>query len=289
MKILQTLLILVSWSLPLLAGEPVEITVLGDRVNLRNAPGEESDVVGQANYGEKLQALTLQEKWVEVKPPADLATWVYSPLLFEDKEVRAPELNVRSGPGTQFIVLGELKRGDPVKVVESMEDWRKIEVPDAVTLWISRDFVQIPEAALKPKPVPTPKPTAVPTPYPTPVTIVEVKTIEKIVEVPVTPTPMPKVVAPEGLDLVPLKGQGTLSKRRGVLRAYLLKGTSPSRFVLQRSGGDGETLCYLIGNEEILKAASGKTVSVSGHDFWVTGQRLPVTKMDELEIAAERP
>ncbi|MDF3129852.1 SH3 domain-containing protein [Kiritimatiellaeota bacterium B1221] len=295
MKILQTLFLFVCLSLSLSAEEPIEVTVLGDRVNLRNAKGTESDVVGQANYGQKLQAISIDDEWVQVRPPADLAAWVYSPLLFEDKEVRAPELNVRSGPGTQFIILGELKRGDPVSVIESLEEWRKIEPPEAVTLWISRDFVQIPESALlpeitpEPTPLPTPAPPPAPTPVPTPITIVEIQTIEKIVEVQVTPTPMPKVDAPEGLDLVPLKGQGTLSKRRGVVRAYLLAGSSPSRFSLVRQGEEKQTLCYLLGDEEMLKQVTGKTLTVSGRDFWVTGQRLPVTQVEKVELLEETP
>ncbi len=299
MKNFILLLLCLFYSTSLLAADPVEVTVLGDRVNLRNANTIESDVVGQANYGQKMQAVSIEDAWVEVLAPADLAVWVYSPLLFEDKEVRAPVLNMRSGPGTQFLVLGELQRGDAVEVLNSLEEWLQIKIPADLTVWISRDLVQIPEAALKdlvetapePTPMPTPAPTAIPQPLPTPITIVEVKTVEKIIEVQVTPTPQPKVDAPEGLNLVPLKGQGTLSMRRGQLRAYLLAGSSPSRFVLIRSdlGSDGKTLCYLIGDEEMLKAAAGKTVTVSGHDFWVTGERLPVTKVDKLDISPEFP
>ena len=295
MKILQMLILFVCFCLPIYAEELIEVTILGDRVNLRNAASVESDVVGQANYGQKMRALSFDDQWVQVLPPADFAVWVYSPLLFEDKEVRAPELNVRSGPGTQFIILGELKRGDTVTVIESMEAWRKIEPPAAVTLWLSRDFVQIPESALAqkkvPEPTPLPAPTATPapTPVPTPIIIVKVQTIEKIVEVPVTPTPGPKVAPPEGLDLVPLKGQGTFSKRRGIIRSYLLAGNSPSRFVLMRQGEDKQTLCYLIGDEDMLKQATGKALTVSGYDFWVTAQRLPVTKVEKLEILPEMP
>jgi len=297
-------LLIFSFCLPTAnASEPIEVTVLGDRVNLRNSNTTESDVVGQADYGEKLQAISFEETWVEVLPPEGFVAWVYSPLLFEDKEVRAPELNVRSGPGTQFIILGELKRGDPVTVLESLEEWRKIEAPESVTLWISRNFVQVPpsveipveKAKVEPTPIPTvmptPTPTVMPTPISTPVTIIKVKTIERIVEVQVTPTPMPKVDAPEGLNLVPLRGQGTLSKRKGYLRAYLLAGSSPSRFVLTRSfqGRSDQTICYLIGDEDLLKGAAGENVIISGYDFWVTGQKLPVTKVEKILLAPESP
>ncbi|MGA0332681.1 MAG: SH3 domain-containing protein [Kiritimatiellia bacterium] len=293
MKTLLCAFLVSSFCFSLSATEPVKVTVLGDRVNLRNDNSLESDVVSQADYGQVLEAVSIEEKWVQVKASPDLAVWVYAPLLFEDREVRAPELNLRSGPGTQFDILGELKRGHPVTVLESLQEWRRIEVPDSVTLWISREFVQLPPEAELPEAEPEPDPTPEPAPLPTPITIVEVKTIERIVEVPVpvTPTPLPKVEAPEGLSLVPLKGQGTLSKRRGLVRAYLLAGGSPSRFMLVRpgEGSEGKSLCYLIGDEELLKQAAGKTVTVSGHDFWVTGQRLPVTKVEKIEMLPESP
>jgi len=266
--------------------EPVEapdgftVTVLGDRVNLRNEATLESDVVGQASYGDVYIARSLTDEWVEILPPDSVAVWVFSPLLFEDREVRAPVMNVRSGPGTQFSRLGQISRGTPVRVLESLGDWRRIAAPDGVTLWISRDFVQVPPAIAKPA---TPAPTPTPAPVPTPVTIVEVRTVERIVEVPVpaTPTPEPQVAAPEGLDLVPLRGQGTSSNRRGIIRAYLLAAGNPSRFSLERP--DGSTLCYLLGDEERLRSLAGRPVLVRGLDFWVTGEKLPVTKIISLK------
>ncbi|MDA3873022.1 MAG: SH3 domain-containing protein [Kiritimatiellae bacterium] len=299
MKEIRTLLVLASALCMLFAEDPVEVTVLGDRVNLRTDKTLESDVVSQADYGDTLQAVSFEPDWVEVRPPEGFAAWVYSPLLFEDKEVRAPTLNIRSGPGTQFIIVGELERGDVVEVVEALEEWRRITPPDAVRLWISREFVQVPPSVLEaesesepePEPQPVPEPEHEPVPVPTPITIIEVRTIEKIVEVPVQPTPTPAVEAPGDLDLIPLEGQGTLSKRRGRVQAYLLSGRSPSRFMLVIDDGRGgeKALCYLRGDEEKLKASSGKWVTVSGRDFWVTGQRLPVTEVEEIEVRRETP
>ncbi len=273
---------------------PLMVTVVGDRVNLRNAPELESDVISSATYGERLEARQVQENWVEVVPPENLTVWVYSPLLFEDREVKAPVLNTRGGPGTNFPVLGQLKRGDQVEVLEESGDWRKIAVPSAVSLWISRKFVQVPPSvvAVNPTPAPTPVPTAVPDlplPTPTPQVIVEVQTVEKIVEVPVLPTPTPAVEAPEGVDLVPLGGQGTFSVRKGHVKAYLLAGNSPSRFQLIRieSNGDEVALSYLRGDPEQLSELSGQPVVVRGRDFWVTGKKLPLTRVESIKILEE--
>lgn len=278
--------------------EAVLVTVVGDRVNLRNAPELESDVVAAATYGDRLEALTIQDDWVEVVPPEGLTVWVYAPLLFEDREVKAPVLNTRKGPGTNFPRLGQLKRGDTVEVLEESGDWRRIAPPGAVTLWISRKFVQVPPRALvaksTPEPTPMPVPTAIPVPplpTPTPQVIVEIQTVEKIVEVPVAPTPTPVVKAPEGVDLVPLAGQGTFSVRKGFVKAYLLAGSSPSRFQLVRldPNGDMVALAYLRADEQLLSDMAGKAVMVRGHDFWVTGKKLPLTRVESIKVVEGTP
>lgn len=268
------------------APDGVKITVLGDRVNLRNKPSLESEIITQASYGDVFTALSFTDMWIEISPPDTVSTWAFSPLLFEDKEVRIPEMNLRSGPGTQFARLGQIVRGTEVIVLESLGEWRRIMTPKEVTLWISRDFVQLPPSIEQPA-RPEPTPTATPVPIPTPITIVEVRTVEKIVEVPVPApsTPPPEVQAPVGLDLVPLRGQGTSSSRRGEVKAFLLKAGSPSRFILRRP--DGTTLCYLLGNEEQLRSVAGKTVIVRGRDFWVTGEDLPVTEVQQLNVMPE--
>lgn len=274
----------VSSSQPEKAPEGVQVTVLGDRVNLRNEPTLESDVVGQASYGDVYTALSFTDLWIEIAPPESVAVWAYGPLLFEDKEVRIPEMNLRAGPGTEFARLGELVRGTPVMVLESLGEWRRIETPEDVSLWISRDFVQLPPSIEKPA---RPEPTPTPVPVPTPITIVEVRTVEKIVEVPapVTSTPEPDVQAPAGLELVPLRGQGTASSRRGVVKSFLLRAGNPSRFVLRRP--DGATLCYLLADEDILNPLTGQTVLIRGRDFWVTGEDLPVTEVRSLKVLDE--
>lgn len=295
--------------------EEVPVTVLGDRVNLRNGTGLQSEVVGQANYGDTLRAVSFTPEWVEVRPPEGFTTWVYADHLFEDSEVRIPVLNVRVGPSTDHSIVGKLERGDRVEVLQSLEEWRRVAPPESVTLWISRRFVQAPpsaeitetgadsaptatpEAAVAvmpgpegtdlelSDPTPTPAPTATPTPEPTPEPVVEVREVETLVEAPVVPTPTPTAVPPEDLKLVPLEGQGTLSVRRGRVKAFLLAGTSPSRFMLLEAGeGDGgKTLAYLRGDEEEIKHFVGRTVTVRGRDFWVTGQRLPVTEVTSIQ------
>jgi len=55
--------------------------------------------------------------------------------------VQAEKLRVRSKPSTKFEVVGQLKKGDEVKVVEEKEGWLKIVAPEAVSGWMSNKFI----------------------------------------------------------------------------------------------------------------------------------------------------
>jgi len=57
-------------------------------------------------------------------------------------------LNLRTGPGTQYRILGVAKTGDGVEVLERGEDWTKIRLTEGdVEGWI-------PEGYLRPEPPP---------------------------------------------------------------------------------------------------------------------------------------
>jgi len=58
------------------------------------------------------------------------------------------KLNVRSGAGTQFRILGGIATGDGLSVLERGDGWTKIRMEDGTAGWI-------PEGYLKPEPPPT--------------------------------------------------------------------------------------------------------------------------------------
>jgi SH3 domain protein len=58
------------------------------------------------------------------------------------------KLNLRSGPGTQFRILGGVATGDGLTVVERRERWTKVRTDEEMEGWIPVGF-------LKPEPPPT--------------------------------------------------------------------------------------------------------------------------------------
>ena len=55
--------------------------------------------------------------------------------------VQAPVLNVRTGPGTKFPIVGKLKENDTVSIFESDGDWDRIGEKQ----WVSADFIVLNE------------------------------------------------------------------------------------------------------------------------------------------------
>jgi heat shock protein HslJ len=104
----------------------------------------------------------------------------------------AAHLNIRSGPGTNFPVIGVAREGDTATIVGRSQDsrWWVVEAPSLPggQGWVSANFVSATNAddvpVIPSPPVPTPAPTRVPPPTAVPPT-----------RVPPPPTPLPPAQA----------------------------------------------------------------------------------------------
>ena len=51
-------------------------------------------------------------------------------------------LNLRTEPGTKFRILGVITTGEGVEVLERIEDWTRIRLPDGKEGWIPDGYLQ---------------------------------------------------------------------------------------------------------------------------------------------------
>jgi uncharacterized protein YgiM (DUF1202 family) len=58
-------------------------------------------------------------------------------------EITEDNVNIRSGPGTNYYHCGKLNTGDRVKVVASKHSWSHIVPPDGSFSWISKQYISI--------------------------------------------------------------------------------------------------------------------------------------------------
>lgn len=119
------------------------VSVGGSTVNMRDAPGLKSTVLWELGRGYPLQVTQRRGGWLKVKDFEGDAGWVARSLTSKQPHhvVKSKVLNVRSGPGTQYKVLGKAYYGDLLKTLEKRANWVRVQRDSGEKGWVSRRLV----------------------------------------------------------------------------------------------------------------------------------------------------
>lgn len=279
----------------------VTVVVAGDRVNMRARPSLQAEVVGQLNEGDKIVVRSLTNDWAEVVPPAGIEFCVHRDFV-KDGAVSVPKLHVRAGPGINFSKVGQMVKGDAVKVTGEFGEWLKIAPPPGSALWVARSMVKLPEprtvAQAKPPAVagstatvavaPSPRPVAVPPSIPVAARPVAAPAVAPPPATPPATAASAVPYTPDDLRLAPVDNQGSAVMREGRVRATVLVLGRPSRYhLVDESVGGSGTICYLRGNEAQLRSFVDRKLRIRGRQYWVQGSRHPVVVIDQIAPMAE--
>ena len=117
--------------LPALAADSEKIMITGDVVNVRDLPGTSNTIITQVRKGETFTLENHQNDWYEIKLPSGKKGWVAN-WLAEKVTVNTPtgkngvinanHLNVRSEGSLSGSIIGQLNKGDSVKVYEQKKN-----------------------------------------------------------------------------------------------------------------------------------------------------------------------
>ncbi|MBR3582126.1 MAG: SH3 domain-containing protein [Kiritimatiellae bacterium] len=172
-------------------------------VKVRSRPEAAAPELGGVPAGDIVFVSRTEGGWAAISPPSSVGVWINT-VFVEDARVVAKSIQVRSGPGTEYDIVGTLQRGAPVLPLEESGDWCKISPPSSMTVWVQADRLQ--EVAAKTEPIrevapPPPPPPAV-EPEPTPAA-----QPEPVIETPApAPEPVPAPVpAPAPAPKPPVK------------------------------------------------------------------------------------
>ena len=161
--------------------------VVASNVNVRGQAKLKSEVVTRVTKGATVTVLEEivrnnsgpeePSAWAKILLPPGAHVWVNT--MFLDpatKTVRPKKLNLRSGPGENYSVIGLLQRGDAVKELITKGDWTEIEPPPNAFAFMAAQYLQQGAsliAAAQPPPVtPVQPPTPPAPPPPTPVPVI---------------------------------------------------------------------------------------------------------------------
>ncbi len=179
-------------------------------VNVRGQAAINSEIVTHLKRGDVVTVLeqtTLAKhgtdepaKWAKISLPAGSFVWVHSGFT-ENGKVKVNRLNLRSGPGENFSILGRIDKGTEVREIEKKGEWIKIESPAAAYAYaaahlLSQDAALLAAAQTKAAPVATAATTAKPVVTDKPVETVAVTPSPAVVIAPPTVTPPPAESTP---------------------------------------------------------------------------------------------
>ena len=265
---------------------PGPATVIASNVNVRGQARLNSEIVTRLTKGDTvtvLEEIALKNSkpdepsaWAKIVLPAKAHAWVHSQFVdATNKTVIPKKLNLRTGPGENYSVIGTLQKGDAVKEVETKDNWIKIEAPGNAFAFVAAAYLKS-EAAKPVEPTPTEiaatKPVA-PPPTETP-TAPSVETPTP----PVAPPPTPAVEEPPPKRIV---------QREGIVRGTTSI-QSPTHYALV-SPDTGKTINYLYTTSRFLDLSryKGLRIIVTGEegldDRWPNTPVITIQKIQVLE------
>jgi uncharacterized protein YgiM (DUF1202 family) len=283
------------------AGPDLEITIVPnqpaapkqDHVNVRGRASINSEVVTHLNRSDTVTVLDVitvkaktdePAKWAKITLPAGAHAWVNTSFVDGmSKTVNSTKLNIRSGPGENYSVIGLLHKGDAVKDLSTKGEWTEIEAPPNAYAFVAAHLLAKKEATAAPvaEPTPTPPPpvtsvasnplstvppttetqvAAVPPPANPPPTLIPQPTVT-------TPLPQPIVTTP---PIAPPVEEGP-AVPRVVEREGIVRGTvsiqAPTHYELE-SLDTHKVIDYLYTTSTnlLLRRYRGMTVMVSGEE-----------------------
>lgn len=114
--------------------------VTGGTVNVRKGPSTAHDIVRVAKRGEILPILGKKDGWYQVGDDPD--AWIsekYLRITTTTGIVTGNSVNLRSGPGTTYKVLGTVNKGATIPLLQSKDGWWET----APGSWISGQYVKV--------------------------------------------------------------------------------------------------------------------------------------------------
>ncbi len=256
-------------------------TAKQNNINVRGQAHINSEVIAHLKQGQSvtvLEDVTIKHPktdepslWARIALPAGTHVWIHTSFINETNQtVKPTKLNVRSGAGENYSVVGTLVKGDAVKPLSTKGDWTEIDAPTNAYGFVAAHLLAH-KSGIEPA---TPPPVVAEPVVQNNPPIATAST--NLTETPNATTPAvavpapPPVVTPDVPATLPPAADEPPPKRI-VQREGIVSGTvsiqAPSHYQL-KSLDDGSVIDYLYttSTNVVLKSYNGRTVLVSGEE-----------------------
>lgn len=139
--------VVLFWFFFMLAVSSVEaislVSVDGENVNMRSGPGSNYSVLWELGNGFPLQVLGEKGDWLKVADFEGDSGWIYSKLVTKKSHliVKKKRINVRSGPGSRYRLVGKANYGVVFRTIKVSKGWAKVKHENGLAGWVKRDLL----------------------------------------------------------------------------------------------------------------------------------------------------
>lgn len=124
------------------------VSVAGEKVNLRKGPSTQYPIIWELGKGFPLRIIGSQGNWYKVSDFESDVGWIYKDLVSKkphlivkaNKNSKA-RVNIRSGPGTKYEVVGKAEYGVVFETLKRGEGWVQVRHETGLTGWIKRSLL----------------------------------------------------------------------------------------------------------------------------------------------------
>ncbi|MDF1578339.1 MAG: SH3 domain-containing protein [Desulfurivibrionaceae bacterium] len=119
------------------------VSVDGENVNMRSGPGSNYSVLWELGRGFPLKILGRKGDWVKVEDFEGDSGWIYGKLVAKNPHliVKKKRINVRSGPGRNYRLVGKANYGVVFQTIEHSKGWVKVKHENGLAGWVKRDLL----------------------------------------------------------------------------------------------------------------------------------------------------
>lgn len=124
------------------------VSVAGEKVNLRQGPSTNHPVLWELGKGFPLKIIGRKGKWLKVTDFENDVGWIYRDLVSRKPHLvvkvhknKKTRINVRSGPGTNYKIIGQAEYGVVFETLKRGRGWVKVRHEDGLIGWIKRSLL----------------------------------------------------------------------------------------------------------------------------------------------------
>jgi len=125
---------------------PYLAEIITEKINIRSGQNENFEKIGKLNKGDQVVVVGRSYAWDKIKLPPGADSYIAGNFVQDLGDgigmLKGDRVNVRAGRGTTFAVIGSLKKGTLVRILEQKDGWVKIEPVEGVYGWVLTEYLR---------------------------------------------------------------------------------------------------------------------------------------------------